>query len=244
MKPFIYKVKGTDVYVWRSAPPGWGGNIELTSDRSKATEWRSRKNEFTERFSWYDNGLNDMSIYKTDIAGRKMLDDAGYKNDGEKWHLVMHYIFCLDDFERVEVEEKEMSPVTVTGPYVIKLKGCNIYLRPSTDRENTFTMIKSEAKVYNNPKTDIIGKMERGMTVIGTATPHEKPMKDAWVKLSGARGLAVRNEFLTNPVAMEIAKQVTFCGRGVCSLYQELIDAIGWRCSAEFPGEFFEREDV
>ena len=244
MKPFIYKVKGADVYISKDGPTGWAANLHLTSDRSKATEWRSRKNEFTNMFDWYDNGRNDMSIYKTDTAGMKMLDDAGYKNDGEKWHLVMHYIFSLDDFERVEVEEKEMRPVTVTGPYVIKLKGCNIYLRPSTDRENTFTTIKSEAKVYNNPKTDIIGKMERGMTVSGTSATNEKPAKSCWVKLSGARGLAVRDEFLNDPEAMEIAKQVTFCGRGVCSLYQELIDAIGCCCSAEFPVEFFDREDV
>jgi hypothetical protein len=243
MKPFIYRVKGTECYIDRGEP-GYSG-LYIKSDKTKATIWRSKTNEITKTAEWpCNNGHIKFMVDKEDTNALNMLNNAGYPS--EEWYRVYDYEISLENLEVVPVEDKEISKPTFTGSYVIKIKGAELYLRPSTDTISTLSTDKAEAKVFSNPKTDIIGKMERGMTTAGTAQSGTVPAKQIWIFRNSKRGLKVSDYILTNPAAKSFASsKVTQYGRT-----EKIFDIVNHAktmdigCCFDLPVEFFEREQV
>lgn len=241
MKPHIYKIKDTEIYL-DAERSCCGDTRTFTLDKGNATIFRTRNDmvmaTLTDRY--YNGnyvGWVDPDNYDVIIA----LEKAGYR--GEKRNHI-RYSIPANDIETVYVEDKEVTPVDFDGEYVIKIKGTGVYLRPSTDRLDGLTVIKSEAKVYSNPKTDVIGKLEKGLRSSGTAKANETPVKTVWICKGSTRGKRVIERFISDDEAKEVAKslRVTYCeitlwdditkDRGTCS------------CSVDIPLEYLEREKL
>ena len=240
MKPFVYRVKNTDVFVM-------GDEHKLTSDQSKATIWRSKVNAVTKEVEWMKKkSLVGIMVSKEDTKALDMLYQAGYK--GSEAYRVWCFDINVDDLEMVEVEDKPITKPAFEGPYVIRLKGTPFYLRPSTDNKNSITSDKGEAKVFNNPKTDIIGKMERGMATYGTGKSGTVPTKEIQIMGRSTRGAAIFDLILNDEAVSEWAKTINSKLSKDDTLYSEVQRRSTddtWRYVwFEIPVEGFEREEA
>ena len=238
MKPFIYRVKNTEVFVM-------GDEHRLTSDRSQATIWRSRNNAVTKEVEWMKKkSLVGIMVSKEDTKALDMLYQAGYK--GREAYLVWCFDINVDDLEMVDVDDKEVTMPDFDGPYVIRLKGTPFYLRPSTDNKNSITADKGEAKVFSNPKTDIIGKMERGMAPGGTGKTGTVPTKEIQIMGRSTRGAAIFDIILNDEPTRKWAETINSKLSKDDTLYSEVKSRStddSWRYVwFEIPVEGFERE--
>lgn len=192
----------------------------LTSDRSQATIWRSRNNAVTKEVEWMKKkSLVGIMVSKEDTKALDMLYRAGYR--GQEAYAVWCFDIAVDDLEMVEVEDKEVTMPDFDGPYVIRIKGTPFYLRPSTDNKNSITADKGEAKVFSNPKTDIIGKMERGMAPGGTGKTGVVPTKEIQICGRTTRGKKIFDLILNDEPTRKWAEGVKY-KLGTDSVYAEV----------------------
>ena len=234
MKPFIYKIKDTEVYFTNDSFK----NLGITSNKSEATIYRSKKNFAT--YMDKDNTIL-MLVHRHDTALIDNLKKKGYHISGGGVKIP------IEDITTEEVADTSMTPSTITGDYVIKIKNLNLYLRPSTDRETMLTTDKSEAAVFHNPKSDIIGKMERGMDPAGAGKTTGKPFKKIFIWSPSKRGNKVCLYILNDEEAKKVFQELPESGKfATGKAYDEIQYA--WTHEMgfflELPVEYWEREKI
>lgn len=240
MKPFIYQIKGTECYISVSEYK----DLWITSNKNKASVYRTKQNVVRQAFTYTKDNHHFIGVQRKDTDIIHMLDAAKYKKI-EFSSVAVEYKLFYDSLIMVDVEDKPMVDTSITGNYVIKLKGLDLYLRPTSDRMTMLTTDKSEAAVFNKPKIDIITKMSRGINPDGSVgSLGGTPTKEIKLWTDSKRGKKVSDYIINSDTAKKFFEDLPSRFETYDNLYDEIEYDIkrSWCVHMYLPVECWERE--